>query len=74
MTNQPLRPITELPRRLAEVSDGAPSYRMIYARILDGRLPMIRQINGRWHFAPADLPEIAAALGVAIKRKCALAQ
>lgn len=62
-----LKPLTELSARLAEIADGAPGYRVLYGRILDGRLPMLRQVNGRWHFAPADLPDIAAALGLAQK-------
>jgi hypothetical protein len=77
MLNAALRPITGLPSNLAEVAENPPGYRPIYNAILDGKLPMIRQVNGRWNYDPADLQAIAVALGLAIKapnkRKCALA-
>jgi len=39
-----------------------PTYRETYNAALDGRIPAERGDNGRWSWAAADLPLIAAAL------------
>lgn len=54
-----------LPRVLSDCTGKpAPNYRRVYMSVLDGRLAA-HQKNGRWHVRRADLPEIAALLGLA---------
>jgi hypothetical protein len=48
-------------RRL-KLLEPAPTYRETYNAAVDGRIPAERGDNGRWSWAPADLPLIAAAL------------
>ena len=58
-----LEVLTKLPAALAAYVGGpAPGYRQIYNEVVDGKLSMITSIRGRWHFNPADVPAIAAAL------------
>jgi hypothetical protein len=39
-----------------------PTYREGYNAAVDGRIPAERGVNGRWTYAPADLPLIAETL------------
>jgi hypothetical protein len=42
-----------------------PTYRTIYALAVSARLPgVVRGANGRWIYDPAQLPIIAASLGL----------
>jgi hypothetical protein len=60
-----MAPITSLPRDLTEhTGQPAPPYRKLWEKAVQGSLPA-RQINGRWHYAVADIPAIAASLGMA---------
>jgi hypothetical protein len=56
--------LTDLPRRLREISGGSiavPTYRVLYGRILDGAIPAQR-INGRWHVSESVARDIVKAL------------
>jgi hypothetical protein len=54
-----------LPRELAAYTGRpTPSYRDLYMRVVDGRLPA-HQTNGRWFIRRTDLPVIAEATGLA---------
>jgi hypothetical protein len=66
MSHNPSIPLTTLSRRLSEATGGKASYRMLYAAVLDGRLPA-EQIRGRWHVpANASIEEIARKLGLPV--------
>lgn len=57
--------LTALPRDLAAYSgQPAPDYRTLYSKALNGRFPA-QQVNSRWYFQRADLPQIAMSLGIA---------
>jgi len=61
-------PLSNLPRRLAELTGSAiPNGRKLYAHVVDGVLPA-EQVNGRWYIAEADLPQIVEALGLTLAR------
>lgn len=47
----------------AETGRRAPKHRSLYAQVLDGVIPA-EFINGRWRIKRADVPEIAAKLGL----------
>ena len=56
--------LTDLPRRLREITGGTvpvPTYRVLYARVLDGTLPAERR-NGRWHVSESVARDIVKAL------------
>jgi hypothetical protein len=54
---------------LAALTEGEPHpRRKIYDLCADGALPMAQYIRGRWYFARADLPALAQALGLPLKR------
>jgi hypothetical protein len=51
-----------------------PTYRTIYALAMSARLPgVVRGANGRWVYDPAQLPIIAASLGLTRADACAAA-
>jgi hypothetical protein len=53
--------LTDLPRRLREITGGTvpvPTYRVLYARVLDGTLPAERR-NGRWHVTESAVRDLA---------------
>ena len=53
--------LTDLPRRLREITGGTvpvPTYRVLYARVLDGTLPAERH-NGRWHVTESAVRDLA---------------
>jgi hypothetical protein len=57
-------PLSQTSRELSRRFGGsAPAYRQLYELILDGKLPA-EQVNGRWFVDEADLPAIAATLGM----------
>ena len=57
-------PLSLTSRELARRFGGsAPAYRRLYELVLDGKLPA-EQVNGRWFVDEADLPAIAATLGL----------
>jgi hypothetical protein len=39
-----------------------PSYRQVYAAVIDGRVPAEQDISGRWTIGETDLPVVAAEL------------
>ncbi len=58
--------LTALPRELTALTGKqAPSYRKLWSLTVDGRLPA-EQINGRYQVRRADLPGIAAMLGLSV--------
>jgi hypothetical protein len=51
-----------------------PTYRAIYALAVSARLPgVVLGANGRWVYDPAQLPVIAASLGLTRADACAAA-
>lgn len=64
MANLDRQPITTLPRDLIAAGYKPTTYQRAYTAILAGRVPAERGDNGRWTFAPDDLPQIAEALGL----------
>jgi hypothetical protein len=54
-------PLPEVPRALRAATGASVPYRMIYAAVLDARIPA-EKLQGRWHVARADLPRIAQVL------------
>lgn len=56
--------LAQLPRLLRDRYSGKiPTYRAIYARVLDGVLPGETR-NGRWHFHQEDVAAIAEYFGL----------
>jgi hypothetical protein len=53
--------LTDLPRRLREITGGTvpvPTYRVLYARVLDGTLAAERR-NGRWHVTESAVRDMS---------------
>ena len=66
MTAVELVALTALPRELkALTGTEAPTYRRLWTLTVDGRIPA-EQVNGRYQVRRADLPDIAAALGMTV--------
>ena len=64
MTNEEMVALSALPRELsAFTGQQAPNYRKMWTLVVDGLLPAM-QVNGRYHVRRADLPAIAATLGL----------
>jgi hypothetical protein len=64
MTGDATISLTDLPRKLREISGGSipvPTYRVLYGRILDGAIPAQR-INGRWHVSESAARDIVKVL------------
>lgn len=59
-------PLTALASELRRLTGKCPTYRVLYARVLNGELPA-EQVNGRWHVRREDLPEIASHFGLTIQ-------
>ncbi|KKN49220.1 hypothetical protein LCGC14_0645170 [marine sediment metagenome] len=57
--------LTQLPHALSEAEYRNPGYRQLYEAARSARIPVAKDGQGRWTFAPADLPAIAATLGLA---------
>ena len=56
-------------RKVIDDPDAAPTHRWLYNKKADGELPMIVFIRGRYYIFRADLPELARALGLRLKRR-----
>jgi hypothetical protein len=54
-------PLAHVPARLRAEFGTATTYRVLYARVLDGDVPATK-INGRWHIEERHLPAVAHAL------------
>jgi len=57
--------LTELPHALNAAEYHNPGYRQLYEAARSARIPVAKDSQGRWTFAPADVPAIAASLGLA---------
>lgn len=57
--------LTELPHALNAAEYHNPGYRQLYEAARSARIPVAKDSQGRWTFAPADVPAIAATLGLA---------
>jgi hypothetical protein len=55
--------LTQLPRKLSEVTGKSSTYRQCFDAAVNGRFPA-QFANSRWTVDEADLPQIAAALGM----------
>jgi hypothetical protein len=66
--NRDLIVLTHVPRELLSVTvNGATrSYREAYGAVVDGRLPMVESINGRWYVDRENLRALALALGLPV--------
>jgi hypothetical protein len=53
---------------LVEPGQDVPSHRSLYARVVNGDLPMAKYLRGRWYFFRPDMPVVAQALGLRLKR------
>jgi hypothetical protein len=62
----PLPRLAEKLRSLTGQADPVPGYRKLYLMALDGALPTQRR-NGRLFVQDADLPAIAALLGLTVQ-------
>jgi hypothetical protein len=68
MTNSARITLPLVPREIAKRTGGpAPSYRRVYAAVLNGDIPTELGANGRWSVAADDLDTVAAAFGVGAK-------
>lgn len=64
MTDEASISLTDLPRKLREITGGkaaVPSYRVLYARVVDGVLPAERH-NGRWRVTETVARDLAESL------------
>jgi len=57
-------PLTALPRALRAAEFEPVTYRVLYARALDGAIPATQDTRGRWQFNSDDLESIAESLGL----------
>jgi hypothetical protein len=53
---------------LIEAGETVPAYRNIWLRTCNGDLPMAQFHRGRWYVARDQLPDLAQALGLHLKR------
>jgi len=63
--------LVQVPRELnALVEDGQeiPGHRRLYHELGLGKLPMIQLVRGRWYCPRPELPALATALGLRLKR------
>ncbi|WP_120010414.1 hypothetical protein [Teichococcus vastitatis] len=58
------RVLTQLPRDLGRFTGHTIAYRYIWSAAVEGRIQAEQGNNGRWTYDPADVPQIAAALGL----------
>jgi hypothetical protein len=71
MTTIDLIALPHVPRELLaliEAGETVPPYRSIWLRACNGELPQAQFQRGRWYVARDQLPEIAQALGLRLKR------
>ena len=65
-TTIPDQRLTQLPRDLsAAFRCPPPPYGSLWRAAVEGRFPA-HQVGGRWHYRPADLQAIGAALGLRV--------
>ena len=57
-------PLSELSRRLKDLTGGRVTYESLYIKVLDDDLPAEKNLAGRWRVKCADVPAIAAKLGL----------
>ena len=63
--------LVQIPRELTELVEPGqeiPGHRRIYHEIGLGKLPMIQHVRGRWYCPRSELPSLATALGLRLKR------
>jgi hypothetical protein len=63
--------LPHVPRKLMEMveeGEAVPPYRIIWLKACNGDLPMVIFINGRWKCPEPDLPALAQALGLRLRR------
>jgi hypothetical protein len=53
---------------LVEAGETVPAYRNIWLRTCNGELSMAQFLRGRWYVARDQLPDLAQALGLRLKR------
>jgi hypothetical protein len=53
---------------LVEAGETVPPYRSIWLRACNGELPMAQFVRGRWYVACDQLPDLAQALGLRLRR------
>ena len=53
---------------LVEAGEIVPPYRSIWLRTCNGELPMAQFLRGHWYVARDQLPDLAQALGLRLKR------
>jgi hypothetical protein len=53
---------------LVEAGETVPPYRSIWLKACNGELPMAQFHRGRWYVAHNQLPDLAQALGLRLKR------
>jgi hypothetical protein len=63
--------LVQIPRELTELVEPGqeiPGHRRIYHELGLGKLPMIQHVRGRWYCPRPELPDLATALGLRLKR------
>ena len=55
--------LSELPRALRELTGKRATYQKLYRLTIDGDIPAIKTVRGRWLVKESDLPGIARTLG-----------
>jgi hypothetical protein len=69
-TEQPWVPLSRVPHELLALIEGQPpAYRQIWLTATDGRLPMLEFVRNRWYCPRPELPRLAQALGLRLKRR-----
>jgi hypothetical protein len=64
-----LVPLSRVPHELLALIEGEPpAYRQIWLSATDGRLPMLEFIRNRWYCPRPELPRLAQALGLRLRR------
>jgi hypothetical protein len=64
-----LVPLSRVPHELLALIEGDPlPYRETWIEATNGRLPMLVFIRGRWYCPRPELPALAQALGLRLKR------
>jgi len=63
--------LPHVPRKLLELieeGETVPSYRDTWLKACNGELPMAQFVRGRWYVARDQLPDLAQALGLRLRR------
>jgi hypothetical protein len=61
--------VSEELRKIIDNPDAAPTHRGLYNKKANGELPMIVFIRGRYYIFRPNLPELAKALGLRLKKR-----